>query len=221
MTPHSSEMAHHYAAPAFGSVDDEDLVRHAQQGDRGAFLKLVDRNYQRCFNLALRMMRNRQDAEDQVQNAFALALQHLDQFRFGAKFSSWLCRIVINQCRMRFREMQRTHSVGNTDDCCQAVTFEIRDAAPNPEEGLLERDLWGAVKREIQRLPDLYREVLVLRYLDHLSLAELADRLGVTVPTVKSRLFRGQSELRRRMAAHRHHPVGRRRQYTVAIGGSG
>ena len=58
----------------------------------------------------------RHDAEDQVQNAFALALEHLNQFRYGAKFSSWLGRIVINQCRMRFREMQRTRSVGIADD---------------------------------------------------------------------------------------------------------
>jgi len=186
----------------FSRLSSEDLAFHAQQGDRCAFLELVDRNYQGCFRLALRILRNHQDAEDQVQNAFLRALQHLDQFRYRAKFSSWLGQIVINQCNMRFRELQRTRNVGTAEDCCHATIGPISDAAPNPEQALLERDRWDAAQAEIQRLPSLYREPLVLRYLSNLSLADVADRLGVSVPTVKSRLFRGQVELRRRLLAH-------------------
>ena len=195
----TSEMTHACRIPADSHLADEELAMYAQQGDRSAFLELVDRNYKRCFRLACSIMRNQDDAEDQVQNAFARALEHLDQFRYRAKFSSWLCRIVINQCRMRFRETQRTRSVGTAEDCYQHGSVQSRDAAPNPEQALLERDLWDAVKMEIQLLPAVYRKALVLRYVDDLSLQDMADRLGVTVATVKSRLFRGRIELRRRM----------------------
>ena len=206
-----SEITQNRRTPAISRLADEDLVMYAQRGDKPAFLELVDRNYQRCFRLALGMMRNQHDAEDQVQSAFLRALEHLDQFRYRAKFSSWLGQIVINQCRMRFREMQRTRSLGPSEDSHhQGESVQIRDAAPNPEQGLLERDRWAAVKTEIRLLPTVYREVLVLRYMDHLSLTDMADRLGVTVATVKSRLFRGQIELRRRMVGDPHCRMARR-----------
>ncbi len=195
------------ATTAFGRIRDEDLAVLAQQGDSRAFRELVDRNYLRCFRLALRIMRNQHDAEDQVQGAFLRALEHLDQFRYKAQFSSWLTRIVINQCRMRFRELQRTRPSGTAEDCYPAGSMRISDGAPNAEQDLLERDLWNSVKAEIQLLPSVYREPIVLRYLDHLSLPDLADRLGLTVPAVKSRLVRGQVELRRRMIAADRRPL--------------
>ena len=194
-----SELEVNCRTPAHRCLSDEDLAMYAQQGDRRAFLELVERNYQRCFRLALGIMRNQHDAEDQVQNAFLRALQHLDQFRNRARFSSWLCQIVINECRMRFREMQRTRSFDDAEDGTYRERAQIRDAAPNPEQSLVERDLWDAVKREIQCLPWAYREALELRYLDNLPLTDMANRLGVTVAAVKSRQFRGELELRRRM----------------------
>lgn len=153
MNQPTSEVAHNCRIPVQILLADEDLAMCAQQGDQRAFLEVVDRNYQRCFRLALRIMRNQHDGEDQVQSAFLRALQHLDQFRYRARFSSWLGRIVINQCRMRFREMQRTRSLGTVQDCKYDESVLIRDAAQNPEQGLLERDLWDAVKTEIRRLP--------------------------------------------------------------------
>jgi RNA polymerase sigma-70 factor, ECF subfamily len=198
-----SEIEENCRAPAHSCLADEDLVIYAQQGDQRAFLELVERNYQRCLRLALGIMRNQHDAEDQVQSAILRALQHLDQFRNRAKFSSWLCQIVINECRMRFRERQRTRSIDDPEYGTFRERAQIRDAAPNPEQSLVERDLWDTVKREIQRLPWVYRETLELRYLDDLPLADLADRLGLTVAAVKSRQFRGELELRRRMVKAR------------------
>jgi RNA polymerase sigma-70 factor, ECF subfamily len=183
----------------FNRLSDEDLPIRAQQGDQRALLELVDRKYQRWFKLAFIIMRDQHEAEDQVQTAFLRALEHLDQFRYKAQFSSWLARIVINQCRMRFREMQRTRPAGTAEDCYPAGAILISDATPNAEHGLLEKDLWKSVKAEIKLLPPVYREPIILRYLDHLSLPDLADRLGLTIPAVKSRLLRGQAELRRRM----------------------
>jgi RNA polymerase sigma-70 factor, ECF subfamily len=204
------ELTRDCESPVFGRVADEDLAKYAQQGDQRAFVELVDRNYQRCFQLARKIMRNQDDAEDQVQSAFLRAQEHLDQFRYRARFSSWLSKIVINQCHMRFRERLRTRSLGTAEDCCYPGSAQIRDAALDPEQGLLERDLWDAVKTEIRLLPAVYREALVLRYLDQLPLTDLADRLGVTLATVKSRLFRAKIALRRRMLANPRSGPGRR-----------
>ncbi len=201
MIQQTARSTQHTRISAFVHLSDEDLALLAQQGDRQAFLELVDRNYHRCFRLALGIMRNRHDAEDQVQSAFLRALEHLDQFRYRAKFSSWLSQIVINQCRMRFREMQRTRNFEPTEEGERSEMMQLRSTTPCPEQDFLERDLWATVKTEMRMLPTVYREVLVLRYLDQLSLTDMADRLGVTVATVKSRLFRGQIELRRRMVA--------------------
>lgn len=211
----TSELKLDSRIPAFRGLTDEDLALNAQNGDQRAFRELVDRNYQRCFRLALGIMRNQHDAEDQVQTAFLRALERLDQFRYRAKFSSWLSQIVINQCRMRFREMQRTRSVGNADDCERSETMQLRETAPSPEQDVLDRDLWATVRSEIRLLPIVYREVLVLRYIDHLSLTDMADRLGVTVATVKSRLFRGQIELRRRMVVEPPARANRNRAVSV------
>ena len=215
MNQPSSELTLGRGTPAFGSIADEDLAMYAQQGDQRALLELVDRNYQRCFRLARKIMRNQHDAEDQVQSAFLRVLEHLDQFRRRARFSSWLNRIVINQCRMRFRDRLHTRSAATAGGCGDSG-LQVVDANPDPEQGLLERDRWDSVKTEIRLLPAIYREALVLRYLDHLSLTDLADRLEVTVATVKSRLFRGKIALRRRMLANSRSGTGPRPMLKVS-----
>ena len=100
--------------------------------------------------------------------------------------------------------MRRTCSFGISEESSQGEWVQIRDDSPSPERNILERDLWEAVKTEMLRLPLVYREAMELRYVAHLSLTDTADRLGVTVATVKSRQFRGGLELRWRMIVGRY-----------------
>lgn len=84
--------------------EDGELVIAAQAGDRDAFTELVRRHQGTCMKLALSVLREREDAEDEVQNALFKAYEHLGQFQRDAKFSTWLSRIVLNQCLMRLRQ---------------------------------------------------------------------------------------------------------------------
>src|SRR5215510_8619442 len=96
------------AAP---ELSDPTLVGLARQGDQDAFGELIRRHHRRCVDLATFFLRNRGDAEDEVQNAFMKAYAHLNQYQGDAEFSTWLARIVANQCLMLMRVRRRTHFV--------------------------------------------------------------------------------------------------------------
>src|SRR5262252_7117628 len=93
------------------SLGDLALVELAREGDNEAFGELIRRHWHKCVDLATFFLRNRGDAEDEVQNAFSEAYAHLDQFRGDAKFSTWLARIVSNQCLMLLKARRRTKFV--------------------------------------------------------------------------------------------------------------
>ena len=89
------------------SRTDNDLVTLAQQGREDAFAELIRRNYSSSFKLALSILHERQEAEDEVQNAYWKASRHIGQFQQDSKFSTWMTRIVVNQCLMRLRQTRR------------------------------------------------------------------------------------------------------------------
>ena len=177
----------------------DELVRRVQDGDDGALKELMEQNYRRCLRIAMRMMRNREDAEDQVHTAMLAAIERIHQFRHASQFSSWLIQILVNECRMRFRERQRWNTFDPGSELEWAVAAGSRGRVPSTERELVEQDLLASVRLQMGHLPAVYREVLFLRYVEQLSVSEVANRLGVTVPTVKSRVFRAHNELRRRV----------------------
>ena len=97
--------------PAFARVEDDALVTLAQDGDNAAFTELVQRHSHTCRRLAVSILKNQEDAEDEVQNAIWKAYQHLAGFNQDAKFSTWLSRIVVNQCLMRLRKDKRARFI--------------------------------------------------------------------------------------------------------------
>lgn len=180
---------------------DADLVRLARENDRDAFGELVQRHRSACLRFAISMLRNRGEAEEEVQNALWKAFEHLDQFKGTAEFSSWLLRIVENHCLMRLRLRARARMLyfdGNNDRERDGTT-EVATIAPDPECGLIQREMAGVLQREIFRIPKLLRSVVLLRDIQELSMSDVAGRLGITVPAVKSRLFRARNELRQRL----------------------
>src|SRR5260370_28602346 len=96
-----------YHDAKYSPLPDEDLVTMAQQGDNGAFAELIERHRSSCTKLALSILRDRSDAEDEVQNACWKAFEHIEQFQQDSKFSTWFTRIVVNQCLMRLRQARR------------------------------------------------------------------------------------------------------------------
>jgi RNA polymerase sigma-70 factor, ECF subfamily len=163
---------------------DEALVRRAQGGDRLAFERLVDRHQHRLFTLAARVLGSREDAADAVQDAFVKAWLALPGFRRGARFSTWLYRICLN-------------SAYDTAAKRRATPVEIEDTRADPRDRFADRELSGALQQALGALEEPYRAAVVLSDVLGCSYAEIAELTQVAEGTVKSRVFRGRSELAR------------------------
>ena len=189
--------------PRWNSLTDDELVVLAQQHDEPAFEELMRRNSSASFRLALSMLRDRQEAEDEVQNSFLSAWQHLGQFQRGSKFSTWLTRILLNQCLMRLRKVRRAAFVFLAEPVRGdgPARLELPDKGATPEANLQNEELAQVMRREIRRLPPLLRRVLLIRDVNERSTVEVAKALGISPAAVKSRLSRARSELRRRIAS--------------------
>ena len=187
--------------PAFS---DQQLVKLARQGDQDAFGELLRRHRQKCVDLATFFLRNRGDAEDEVQNAFSKAYAHLDQYQGEAEFSTWLARIVSNQCLMLLRVRRRTKFVylDETPNVHDAPPMELPACGPDPEGEFAFRQMTSVLRTEIRRIPPMLRNVMMLRDIQELPMTDVADQLGITVPAAKSRLLRARTELRSRLMRH-------------------
>jgi RNA polymerase sigma-70 factor, ECF subfamily len=189
---------------AFVGILDEALVDMAQKGNDQAFAELVERHYNSCIKLALSILRDKSDAEDEVQNACWKAFEHLAQFNREAKFSTWLTRIVVNQCLMRLRQAKRAKLfyMDDTQVGDEVVTLELPDDNPTPEQELGKAEVAEVVHKEIERIPPLLRNVFVLRDVKQLPMEAVAETLGISVAAAKSRLLRARMELRQRLSRH-------------------
>ena len=193
-----------YSNPMFAGQADEELVSLAQAGDNEAFAELLQRHLGTCRKLALSILRDREDAEDEVQNASWKAFEHINQFQKDAKFSTWLSRIVVNQCLMRLRKERRAKFLYLDDGVAgeDVATLDLADERPSPEQVWGKQEVAHVLKNEIRRIPPLLREVFMLRDVQQLSMPEVADQLGISVAAAKSRLLRARLELRSRLGKH-------------------
>jgi RNA polymerase sigma-70 factor (ECF subfamily) len=179
---------------------DVELVLVAQGGDPLAFSELVRRHEPACHRAALAILRHVEDAEDEVQNALWKAYEQLRQFQRQAQFSTWLTRIVVNQCLMRLRQGRRAPLL-----LCEAGEAALRRAAavtPMPDWALGREEVASVVHREIGRIPPLMRSVFFLRDVEELPMSEVARQLGITERAARSRLLRARRELRIRLSRH-------------------
>lgn len=190
--------------PRYAALEDSQLVTLAQQGDGEAFAELIRRHQASCLKLALSILRDRSDAEDEVQNALWKAFEHIGQFQQDARFSTWLTRIVVNQCLMRLRKLRRARFLYLDDATIgeEMATLELPSDEPTPEDDLAQVEVSEVLKKEIRSIPPLLRHVFLLRDVEELPMADVAERLGISVAAAKSRLLRARLELRNRMQRH-------------------
>jgi RNA polymerase sigma-70 factor (ECF subfamily) len=188
----------------FEGYGDEQLVRLSQEGRRDAFSELTRRNYGLSLKLAISILHDREEAEDEVQNAYWKAFQHIDQFHIDAKFSTWMTRIVVNQCLMRLRKVRRARFLYIDDVQIgeDRGTMELVDGERSPESRLGAKKQSAGLHNEIRRIPPLLRRVFMLRDVDQLPMPEVAEKLGITVAAAKSRLLRARAELKERLEKH-------------------
>jgi len=182
--------------------EDAALVAGAKTGDGRAFELLVQRHEGKIFLLAQRMTRNREDAEDVVQQSFQRAFIHLKKFEGYSLFSTWLTRIAINEALMLLRRRRGTHEVpiaeSNTEDET-ALPRDIPDARPNPEDSCLQREQERVLSAAVNELTPGMRKAIELRELGELSTGETAQVMGLSVGAVKARVFHGRRKLRQRL----------------------
>jgi RNA polymerase sigma-70 factor (ECF subfamily) len=181
---------------------EEALINAAKNGDAEAFGELIERHRKSCLKRATTMIRNRSDAEDEVQNAFWKAFQRLDQFRAEGTFAAWLGRIVENQCLMRIREARNARFEYLDEANDSSLRIELVGQSADPEDQVGREEVVNLLRREISRIPPLLRHVMLLRDLDQMPMPDVAFRLGLSIPAAKSRLMRARMELRSRIMKH-------------------
>jgi RNA polymerase sigma-70 factor (ECF subfamily) len=183
--------------------DDRNLVGRAKQGDREAFATLVRRHQGRAFNLAYQMVRNREDALDISQEAFARAYTSLPTFKGEASFSTWLHRIVVNLAIDSLRR-KRVAGTASYDDT-RAVPEEP-EAEPSPRDdpaaALESKQVRGLLARGIAQLPPAQQAVLVLREIEGMTYEEISQAVGCSLGTVMSRLFYARRRLQQVLKKH-------------------
>ncbi len=172
-------------------------VNRVLNGDVNAFEHLMHAHEKTVYNIALRSLGSREDAEDVTQEAFLKAYRSLGSFRGDCKFSVWLYRIVSNLCldQLRARKRRPTQSLTVENDDGEEDQLEIPDEHFSPEK-LLDRKLTRqAVQRGLASLPDDSRQILLLREIRGMSYEEIGQTLGLEPGTVKSRIFRARKRL--------------------------
>ena len=182
--------------------DDMTLVEACKRGEVSAFEELVKRYDRKLFRIAQHVTRNREDAQDVVQEAFLKAFRNLDQFQGTSQFSTWLVRITINQSLMKVRKAHRKKEVhvdqdGLTD--MGELPLEPVDWAPNPEERYRSSELKTILINALQMLQPGLSLVFMLRDVEGLSTGQTSAALGLTQAAVKTRLMRARLQLRDRL----------------------
>lgn len=182
---------------------DAELVARAQRGDSYAFSALVLRYQDRIFNVAFRMCRNRDDAADVTQTTFLNAMTALPRFRTHATVYTWLFRIATNLCISGLR--QRRRKTTSLDAVGQEFAARGNDRAPRlVSDDLEQREMMERVEIALAELDDEFRTAVLLRDVEGLDYGEISQVLGVPVGTVKSRIHRGRTWLRKRLTAGEH-----------------
>jgi len=189
-------------------TEDRQLIARLQAGDESAVQELAERYTPRIFQLAMRHMKNREDAEEVTQDVLVKVYRKVGEFRGDSALSSWIYRITFNTAMSRLRngrlaraadkERERLASAASTDERAR-LTREPIDWSQMPDEELLRLQLRQAVAAAIADLPEIYREPVVLRDIQGLTTEEASTRLRVKDQTLKSRLHRGRLMLRERL----------------------
>jgi RNA polymerase sigma-70 factor (ECF subfamily) len=180
---------------------DTRLARLARKGDQRAFAEIVGMYKDKLYHLAYRMTGSRQEAEDVVQDAFLRVFRSLDRYDEHQKFSTWIYRIATNLCIDRLRKRRSVYSLD-----AESADHEGLDGYAmlpgderTPESELILSETQRIVQEAIDTLPAKYKGVMVLRYLQDLSLQEISDVLGMPVTTIKTRVHRGREYLRKKL----------------------
>ena len=177
---------------------DFKLVQLAVQGDQKAYAELLARYKDSIYFMLLKMVNNRDDAEDLTIEAFGKAFKNLHQYTPDFAFSTWLFKIATNNCIDFIRRKRKfTFSIdkGMENDSGQEMQFEIKAPVLDPEEGMIKKQKAALMRDVVQKLKPRYKRLVELRYFHERSYEEIADELQLPLGTVKAQLFRAREFL--------------------------
>ena len=179
------------------------LIQRIRDGEHELFYELVRPYESRVYSAALAILRNQADAEDVAQEAVLKAFRHIRQFRAEARFSTWLIQIAVNEARMRRRKEHADLMepiAARRDEEGNYTPRDFADWRDIPSESLERKEVRQLLTSALGSLSEIYREVFVLRDMQHLSIEETAQALGISVAAVKTRLLRARLMLRDMLA---------------------
>lgn len=177
-------------------------IKEVLKGDQNAFAEIVELFQDKLYRICYRMLGNQHEAEDIAQEAFVRAFINIHTFDTNRKFSTWLYRIGTNLCIDRIRKKKPDYyldaEVAGTEGLNMYSQIASRDELP--EQEVLKMEMQDRVQYEISRLPDKYRAVIVLKYMEDLPLQEISEILEMPLGTVKTRIHRGREALRKQLS---------------------
>ncbi len=183
-------------------MNEKTIVRRARQGDKQAFSELVTTYSERVYNLALRILRNKEDAEDVLQETFMTVLEKIDTFDERSTFFTWVYRIATNASLMKLRRKKiiYTEFPDNPDLEKSIENSVFIDWSQDPTANVHDEELKKIMDKAINELPEIYRTVFILRDLEYLSIKETGKILEISEENVKIRLRRARLYLRDKLS---------------------
>ena len=181
------------------NFSDEYLLELALQGDRACFGELIERWQRKIYSFICRYVGNSTDAQDLTQDTFTKAYTNLDRLADPARFPSWLYKIALNECRMRFRKERRAQLVPLPEEEGYPGRPELAVETATPETELAVQEEIELVREAFKELPEEQRAVILMKEYQGLKFHEISEILGIPLSTVKSRMYLGLKTLRKLM----------------------
>ncbi len=179
-------------------MDEKKLIEKAKEGNKAALAQLVQKYSDRIYNLALRILRNHEDAEDILQETFLTVIEKLHTFDGRSSFFTWIYRIATNASLMKLRKkkvvFQQLNDNPDFQDSVESRVFI--DWSQDPSITIYDQEVKKKIDEAINKLPDIYRSVFILRDIEGLSIKETSDIMSITEENVKIRLRRARQFLR-------------------------
>lgn len=185
-------------AAVASALSDAEVVRRVLEGERAHFEVLMRRYNQRVYRAIRGILRNEQEVEDTMQQAYLLAYAHLGEFAGASSFSTWLSRIAINEAFACLRKLGRLSAADEIPDFAEDI---MRSPPESPEDRAVAQQSMRFLESAVDKLSPLYRTTFMLREVEQLSTAETSETLGITEQAVKIRLHRARLALRDALAA--------------------
>jgi RNA polymerase sigma-70 factor, ECF subfamily len=186
----------------YEAMTEDQLVVLAKSADGGAFVELMRRTRPVSMRTACSILKDSDAAQDQVQSAYLNAWRQMHAFRSEAKFSTWISRIVTNQCLMALRSRKRAPLQMAAFEEGSELMPEFPDPSPGCQQTCEEQEERELIRRELKCVPPFLRKAIDMVYFAEIPIPEAARQLGVSVPAFKSRLSRARAFLKQRLEKH-------------------